>query len=317
VNERGAGGRSDAPARAVSGERGTAADRRVVKNRFGLPDLGLGLGLRSVHYQTVLEKRPPVDFFEILSENYLATEGNPRRIVEQVAERYPVVMHGVSMSLGSADPIDFDYLKQLKDLARRVKAVWLGDHVCWTGVAGRNSHDLLPIPYDEAHLRHLVKRVKTVQDFLERPLVLENASTYVTFKRSTMPEQEFVARLAEEADCGLLLDVNNVHVSCRNHGWDAQAYLEAIPYDRVVQIHLAGHTDKGTHCIDTHSRPVIDEVWKHYAYVEKRTGGRATLLEWDEDIPSFDDTFAELKKAAPHKAAGRASARRAAEPATA
>ncbi len=277
----------------------------AVRNRFGLPDLGLGIGLRSVHYPTILERHPPVDFFEILSENYLATEGRPVRVVEQIAERYPVVMHGVSMSLGSADRLDRDYLKRLKALAERVNAVWLGDHVCWTGVAGKNSHDLLPIPYDEAHLRHLVRRVRQAQELLERPLVLENASTYVTFTRSAMPEQEFIARLAEEADCALLLDVNNVYVSCRNHGWDAQEYLAGVPYDRVVQIHLAGHTDKGTHCIDTHSRPVIDEVWRMYADVERRTGGRATLLEWDEDIPSFEETFAELKKAAPFKRGAR------------
>jgi len=277
----------------------------AVKNRFGLPDLGLGLGLRSVHFPAILESWPPVDFFEILSENYLATEGRPVHVVEQVAERYPVVLHGVSMSLGSTDPLDFDYLRRLKALAERVRAVWLGDHVCWTGVAGRNSHDLLPMPYDEASLRHLVRRVRDVQEFLERPLVLENASTYVTFRRSAMPEAEFIARLAEEADCALLLDVNNVYVSCRNHGWDARAYLDAVPYDRVVQIHLAGHTDHGTHCIDTHSRPVIDEVWRFYADVERRTGGRATLLEWDEEIPSFEETFAELQKAAPHKQAAR------------
>ena len=277
----------------------------AVRNRFGLPDLGLGIGLRSVHYPTILERHPPVDFFEILSENYLATEGRPVRVVEQIAERYPVVMHGVSMSLGSADRLDRDYLKRLKALAERVNAVWLGDHVCWTGVAGKNSHDLLPIPYDEAHLRHLVRRVRQAQELLERPIVLENASTYVTFTRSAMPEQEFIARLAEEADCALLLDVNNVYVSCRNHGWDAQEYLAGVPYDRVVQIHLAGHTDKGTHCIDTHSRPVIDEVWRMYADVERRTGGRATLLEWDEDIPSFEETFAELKKAAPFKRGAR------------
>jgi len=261
-----------------------------------------------VHYQHILEHEPPVDWFEILSENYLATEGRPVRIVEQIAERYPIVMHGVSMSLGSADPLDFAYLKQLKALAQRVNAVWLGDHVCWTGVAGLNSHDLLPMPYDEANLRHLVKKVKAAQDFLERPLVLENASTYVTFKRSSMPEVEFIGRLAEEADCGLLLDVNNVYVSCRNHGWDAWEYLEQVPYDRVVQIHLAGHTDKGTHCVDTHSKPVIDEVWEYYAAVERKTGGRATLLEWDEDIPSFARTLAELKKAAPYKKAARKAA---------
>ena len=294
----------------------------AVKNRFGLPDLGLGLGLRTVHYAKVLGEKPRVDFFEILSENYLRTDGRPLRVVEEVAAHYPIVMHGVSLSIGSADPLDFDYLKQLKALAERVKAVWLGDHVCWTGVAGKNSHDLLPIPCDEQNLRHLVKKVRAAQDFLERPLVLENASTYVTFQQSTMPEQEFLARLADEADCGLLLDVNNVYVTCRNHGWDPWEYLAGIPYDRVVQIHLAGHTDKGTHCIDTHSRPVKDEVWEFYAEVEKRTGGRGTILEWDEEIPSFEETIAELQKAAPFKKAGQRaaarpekSARRSAKPA--
>jgi len=277
-------------------------------NRFGLPDLGLGLGLRTVHYSAVLEQQPPVDFFELLTENYLATDGRPLRVAEEVAARYPIVLHGVSMSLGSADPLDRGYLRQVKALADRLKARWLGDHVCWTGVAGRNSHDLLPLPYDEANLRHLVRKVKQAQELLERPLVLENASTYVTFRASTMAEAEFLARLAEEADCGLLLDVNNVYVSCRNHGWDPQAWLDAIPYDRVVQVHLAGHTDLGTHCIDTHSAAVIDPVWRFYEQVERRTGGRATLLEWDEEIPSFEETFAELRKAAPIKAAAKRAA---------
>lgn len=277
------------------------------KNRFGLPDLGLGLGLRTVHYATVLDTQPKVDFFELLTENYLATDGRPLRIAEAVAARWPLVLHGVSMSLGSADPLDVKYLAQVKQLADRLQVKWLGDHVCWTGVAGRNSHDLLPLPYDEANLRHLVAKVREAQERLERPLVLENPSTYVTFRSSTMGEAEFLARLAVEADCALLLDVNNVYVSCRNHGWDAQQYLDAIPYDRVVQIHLAGHTDHGTHCIDTHSAPVVDPVWDLYADVERRTGGRATLLEWDEEIPSFVETFAELQKAAPIRAAARAA----------
>ena len=206
-------------------------------------------------------------------------------------------MHGVSMSIGSTDPIDFDYLRKLKDLAERVEAVWLGDHVCWTGVAGRNGHDLYPIPHNEKTLAFLIERIRIVQDFLERPLILENASTYLTFANSTMPEEEFLRRMAEEADCGLLLDVNNVYVTCRNHDLDPWSYLEGIPYDRVVQIHLAGHTDKGTHCIDTHDRRVIDPVWELYADVERRTGGRATLLEWDANIPPFTEAHAELLKA--------------------
>ena len=280
-----------------------------VRNRFGFRDLGLGMGLRNVHYKQIVDEHPPVDFFEILTENYLGTQGRQVWYLEQVAEHYPIVMHGVSMNLGSADPLDLDYLAQVKELARRVKALWLGDHVCFTGVAGLNSHDLLPLPYDERTLRHMVRKVKQAQDFLERPLVLENPSTYVTFRQSTMGESEFIGRLAQEADCALLLDVNNIYVSSRNHGWDPDEYLSAVPFDRVTQIHLAGHTDKGTHCIDTHSRPVIEKVWQLYAESERRTGGRATLLEWDEDIPTFEETFAEMKKAARFKASGRGGAK--------
>jgi hypothetical protein len=266
-------------------------------NKWDLPDLGIGLGLRNVHFAHVLENWPEVDWFEIISENFMDTEGRPLHIIDQIAERYPIVMHGVSMSLGSTDPLDFEYLRKLKALAARLNVKWLGDHVCWTGVGSRNGHDLFPIPYNEESLRHIVERIRTVQDFLERPLVLENPSTYLTFTASTMPEEEFIGRMAEEADCALLLDVNNVYVSCRNHQFDAQKYLDAIPYDRVVQIHLAGHTDRGSYCIDTHNDVVIDEVWSYYGQVHERTGGRATLLEWDADIPSFEELHAEALKA--------------------
>ena len=268
-----------------------------VANRFGLPDLGLGVGLRSVHYAHILEHWPAVDWFEILSENYLARGGRSRRVLFEVAERYPVVMHGVSMSLGSTAPLDYEHLRKLKQLADETRAVWMGDHVCWTGTAHWNSHDLLPVPYDEPTLRHMIARVKEAQEILERPLVLENASTYVTFAHSTMPESVFLRELAEQADCGLLLDVNNIYVSCRNHGWDSEEYLREIPFDRVVQFHLAGHKDYGTHCIDTHSAPVVDEVWQLYGEVHRRTGGRATLLEWDQEIPTFDVVHAEVNKA--------------------
>ncbi len=272
-------------------------------NRFGLPDLGLGLGLRTPHFPHILAEKPDVDWFEIVSENFMNTGGRPMRVLDEIAERYPIVMHGVSLSIGTTDPIDFDYLRELRELRRRCGARWLGDHVCWTGVAGRNNHDLLPVPYDEATLRHLVERVRAVQDFLEEPLVLENPSTYLEFHASTMPEEEFLARLAEEADCALLLDVNNVYVSSRNHGFDPRAYLDAIPYDRVVQIHLAGHTDHGTHCIDTHMGEVIEPVWELYAEVMRRTGGRSTLLEWDQEIPAFEVVHAEVRKAARFRAA--------------
>ena len=269
-----------------------------IKNCWDFPDLGLGVGLRTVHFSHILENWPQVDWFEIMSENFMDTEGRPLYILDQIAERYPIVMHGVSLSIGSTDPINFDYLRKLKSLAERVNAVWLGDHVCWTGVLGRNGHDLFPLPYDEETLAFLVDRIRIVQDFMERPLILENPSTYLTFARSTLTEEEFLARMAKEADCGLLLDVNNVYVTCRNHGLDPYAYLEAIPYERVVQIHLAGHTDKGTHCIDTHDSHVIDPVWELYADVYERAGARSTLLEWDDHIPSFEELHAEVKKAA-------------------
>jgi uncharacterized protein (UPF0276 family) len=266
-------------------------------NLWNFPDLGLGVGLRTVHFNHVIEHSPDVDWFEIVSENFMDTGGRPLYILDQVAERYPIVMHGVSMSIGSTDPIDFDYLRKLKALAKRVHAVWLGDHVCWTGVAGVNGHDLYPIPYNQETLDFLVQRIRVVQDFMERPLILENPSTYLTFAGSTIKEEDFLGQMAEESDCGLLLDVNNVYVTCRNHDLDPWAYLDAIPYERVVQIHLAGHTDKGTHCIDTHDGHVIDEVWALYREVQRRAGNRATLLEWDADIPAFEDVHAEVLKA--------------------
>ncbi len=272
-------------------------------NRWNLPDLGLGLGLRSVHFDHVLEERPDVEWFEILSENYLSEGGRTRHVAERVAEHYPVVMHGVSMSIGSTDPLDFEHFARLRSLAELTNARWLGDHICWTGVAGRNTHELLPLPYDEPTLSHVADRVRAAQDFFQRPLVLENPSTYATFATSTVPEHEWIARLLEEADCAMLLDVNNVYVNCRNHGLDADSWLDAIPYDRVVQVHLAGHTDKGTHLIDTHIGPVIDPVWELFGEVMRRTGGCSTLLEWDAEIPGFDEVHAELLKARKHREA--------------
>ena len=265
--------------------------------RFGLPHLGYGIGLRTPHYAHVLEQEPALDWFEILSENYMHTGGRPLATLDRIAERYPIAMHGVSMSIGSTDPLDFDYLRELKALAERTRAAWLGDHVCWTGVAGRNTHDLLPLPYHEEALRHLVERVRAVQDFLERPLVLENPSTYATFRASTMPEEEFLGRLAEEADCGLLLDVNNVYVTARNHDLDPLALLRGVPRDRVVQIHLAGHTDHGTHCIDTHTGHVAPAVWELYEEAIRLCGPTPTLIEWDADIPPFDVVRAEAEEA--------------------
>ncbi|MEZ5355088.1 MAG: DUF692 domain-containing protein [Bryobacteraceae bacterium] len=266
-------------------------------NRWKLPDLGFGIGLRTVHFSHILSEWPRIDWFEVLSENFMDTGGRPMQVLDQVAERYPVVLHGVSMSIGSTDPLDFDYLKKLKALAERTKARWVSDHLCWTGVSGLNMHDLLPMPYTDESLRYSIERVRAVSDFLERPLVLENPSTYLEFHASNWNEWDFIATLAEEADCGLLLDVNNVYVSAFNHGFDANAYIDRIPADRVVQIHLAGHTNKGTHILDTHSDYVIDEVWALYRRAHRRFGGVATLLEWDEAIPEFDVVHAEALKA--------------------
>ncbi len=268
-----------------------------MSNRWDLPDLGIGVGLRTVHFGHILSQHPPVDWFEVLSENFLNTGGRPLYVLDQVVERYPVALHGVSLSIGSTDPLDLAYLKELKGLADRTRARWVSDHLCWTGVLGRNTHDLLPMPYTEEALRHTIARVREVSERLERPLVLENPSSYLEFAASTLTEWEFLARLAEEADCGLLLDVNNVFVSAFNHGFDSREYLAGIPADRVVQYHVAGHTNKGTHILDTHSDHALPEVWELYRLAWGRTGPTATLYEWDENIPEFEVVHAEARKA--------------------
>ncbi len=265
--------------------------------RLGHPHLGFGVGLRSAHFSHVLREQPAVDWFEVISENFMDSGGRPRYVLDQVAERYPVVMHGVSLSIGSAQPLNFYYLRKLKRLADAIGARWVSDHLCWTGVLGINTHDLLPVPLTEETLAHVVDRIRTVQDFLERPLVLENPSSYVTFADSTMNEWEFLRRMAEEADCGLLLDVNNVFVSSINHDFDPVEYIESVPHERVVQFHLAGHTDCGTHRIDTHDSEVITPVWELYRLAHRLTHGVSTLLEWDAKIPEFPVVHAEVLKA--------------------
>ncbi len=269
----------------------------MIPARLGHPNLGLGLGLRTVHYQHILDHNPSVDWFEVISENYMDSGGRPRYVLEQVAERYPIVMHGVSLSIGSTDPLNFGYLNKLRELARVTKALWVSDHVCWTGIAGRNTHDLLPIPYTEQALAHVIDRIRVVQDVLERPLVLENPSTYVTFADSTMPEAEFLTRMADATGCGLLLDVNNVYVSCFNHDQDPAEFIRTIPHERVVQFHLAGHTNCVTHLIDTHDGRVVNPVWNLYRLAHQLTGGVSTLLEWDARIPPFPVVHAEVLKA--------------------
>ncbi|MBI1367100.1 MAG: DUF692 family protein [Planctomycetes bacterium] len=268
--------------------------------RLGHDNLGLGVGLRTVHFGHILQHQPRVDWFEIISENFMDSQGRPRNVLEQIAERYPIVCHGVSMSIGSTDPLDMDYLRKLRDLGRTVKAKWISDHLCWTGVATKNTHDLLPLPYNDKTLRHCIQRVRIVQDVLERPLVLENPSSYVTFRDSTMDEWEFLTQLAEETDCGLLLDVNNVYVSSFNHDMNPEQFIESLPHERIVQFHLAGHTNYETHLIDTHDHPVIDPVWALYKLAHKLTGGVSTLLEWDANIPPFEELHAEVLKARHH-----------------
>ncbi|WP_404334598.1 DUF692 domain-containing protein [Sphingomonas sp. MMS12-HWE2-04] len=238
-----------------------------------------------------------VDWFEVITENCLDNHGWAMRVLEHVAAHRPIVLHGVSLSIGSTAALDRGYLAKVRDLAARFAPLWVSDHLCWTGIAGLNSHDLLPMPLTEESLAHVSDRVRAVQDFLGRPLILENPSTYLEFSASRMPEQEFLARLAQDTGCGLLLDVNNVHVSAFNHGFDPRAYIDAIPVEHVVQVHLAGPSDHGTHLIDTHDAPVPDAVWPLYARVWERCGPVATMIEWDAKVPPFAELVAELAKA--------------------
>lgn len=268
-----------------------------VQARMGLPNLGLGVGLRSPHVAHILAHGAQVDWFEVISENYIDNHGYARAALDRIAASTPLVMHGVSLSIGSSDPIDFVYLAKLKALARELSPVWVSDHLCWTGAASLNTHDLLPLPLNEATLRHVTARLRVVQDYLERPLVIENPSTYLEFAHSSMAESEFLARLANDADCGLLLDVNNVYVSAFNHGFDAQAYIRQLPSERIVQIHLAGPRDCGDYLVDTHDAPVPAPVWELYALAQQLTGGVATLLEWDANLPTYPELLAELHKA--------------------
>lgn len=262
-----------------------------------LPKLGLGVGLRNEHFNHILAERPDVDWFEAISENFMDSGGRPGWVIRQIAEHYPVVLHGVSMSIGSTDPLNDDYLRKLKLLADDVQARWVSDHLCWTGVLSINSHDLLPLPLNQETLDHVIARVHHVQEALNRPLVLENPSTYASFQTSDIAEPEFLRALSDATGCGLLLDVNNVYVSCFNDGTDPLDYLDAIPFDRVVQMHLAGHTNCGDYLLDTHDQPVTRGVWELFRLAWQRTGGASTLLEWDGDVPAFADLHCEVLKA--------------------
>ena len=256
--------------------------------------LGFGLGLRPTHYPEILDHDPSVDWFEVLSENYMVPGGQPLRMLDRICERYPVVMHGVSLSIASTAPLDMDYLQGLKELAGRVQPRWISDHLCWTGVHGINLHDLMPVPYTQEALDHICSRVHAVQEFLGRPLTLENVSSYVSFGRSEMPEWEFIAELTKRTGCWLLFDVNNVYVSAFNHEYDPKVFIDGIPADRVVQFHVAGHAHMGTHIIDTHDATVCDDVWDLYRYALKRFGAVSTIIERDDDIPPLAELLGEL-----------------------
>lgn len=256
--------------------------------------LGYGLGLRSTHYEYVLKNKPPVDWFELVTENYLAPGGRPRAILHQIRENYPVVLHGLSFNIGTDEPLDTDYLKQLKTLIADVQPEWVSDHLCWTGLDGYTSHDLLPISYTPANLQLCADKVSRIQDFLQRKIVLENPSIYIGFRSSTMSEPEFINALVKATGCQILLDVNNVYVSGFNQGFDPYQYIDSITASAVQQFHLAGHTNNTDHIIDTHDHPVCDEVWELYAHACKRLGPIATLLERDDKIPEFPELMSEL-----------------------
>lgn len=268
------------------------------------PWLGFGLGLRPPHFQEVLAGAPGADWFEILSENFMVAGGKPRYYLERVRADYPVVMHGVSMNIGSTDPLDMDYLARLRALMRHIEPAWLSDHLCWTGVGGRTSHDLLPLPLTDAVLVHLRDRIDRVQNYLSRPLVLENASTYLAFPGDTYPEQTFLNLLCRQSGCRLLLDINNLYVSSRNHGFDPDRYLDEIDAGAVVQFHLAGHSDYGDYVIDTHDQPIVDPVWALFERAVRRFGPVSTMIERDDHIPPFGELVRELDQArgiaAPH-----------------
>lgn len=267
-------------------------------NRFnGHTSYGVGIGLRIPHYDHILSKKPAVDWFEIISENYMIDGGRPLAILDRILEQYRVVQHGVSMYFGSEQGLNRDHLKRIKELTKRTKTPWLSDHLCWGSVDGTYTHDLLPLPYTFEAVRNTAERIRQAKDFLEIPVAVENVSSYAEFHESQMTEWEFLNEVVEAADCGILLDVNNIYVSSQNHGFDPMGYVNSIPAERVAQIHIAGHSKFEKYILDTHDHPVLDPVWKLYARAIERCGPTATLLEWDDNIPSFEEVHAEALKA--------------------
>jgi uncharacterized protein (UPF0276 family) len=260
---------------------------------FARKDLGHGIGLRPAHYSNWLAEKPRVDWVEVISENHLARGGRPNAVLEKVRAEVPVVLHGVSLAVGSVDPLDEKHLKALSALVQRIEPAYVSDHLCWGRHEGRYAHELLPLPYTDEALRLVTERVRRVQDVLQRQILLENVSSYVAYRESTMTEWEFLSRVADQADCGILLDVNNIYVSARNHGFDALAYLDGVPAARVAQFHLAGHSDKGRYLLDTHDAEVPDPVWALYREALQRFGRVPALVEWDEHVPPLDEVIAQ------------------------
>jgi uncharacterized protein len=262
------------------------------------PYLGHGIGLRPPHYAEVVETLPAIDWFEVITENFMVAGGNPRQVLRRVRARYPVVLHGVSLSIGSVDPLDETYLTGLAALAAEIEPAWISDHLCWSSFGGHTGHDLWPLPFTEEALAHVVRRIEMVQERLRRRILIENVSSYLEFAHSALAEWEFLSEVARRADCGLLLDVNNVFVSARNHGFEAAQFLAGLPVERVKQIHLAGHRDEGTHLLDTHDHPVCDGVWALYRAAVQRFGAVSTIIERDDDIPPLGEVMAESRQAA-------------------
>ena len=258
------------------------------------PCLGFGLGLRPDHYEQVLNDRPAIDWLEVISENYMIDGGKPLHYLDRIRELYPMVMHGVSMSIGSTAPLNLDYLADLKQLIERIEPEWVSDHLCWTGVDELNLHDLMPLPYTGEAIDHVVARVGQVQDFLGRQILLENVSSYVTYHASKISEWEFLSAIAKRADCLILLDINNIYVSSQNHNFDPLEYLDGVPADRIQQFHLAGHSYQDQLIIDTHDHPICDPVWSLYQQAVERFGPVATMIERDDNIPPLEELLAEL-----------------------
>src|SRR5580698_7126978 len=267
-------------------------------NRFNaFTNYGVGIGLRIPHYDHIFSRKPEVDWFEIISENYMVDGGRPLMMLDRILDQYKVVQHGVSMYFGSAQPLNREHLRRLKELTRRTKTPWVSDHLCWGSVDGTYTHDLLPLPYTFEAVRTTAERIREVQDSLEIPVAVENVSSYAEFHESQMTEWEFLNEVVHAADCGILLDVNNIYVSSQNHGFDPMDYVNAVDAERVAQIHIAGHSKFEKYTLDTHDHPVLDPVWALYARAIERTGETATLLEWDDNIPSFEEVHAEALKA--------------------